>query len=155
MGGLHWIAQAFRRSFDYSGRSRRMEYWSYALFTFLLLSLIGFVEDQLGLPFDDRNDPVRACSFLALAIPGLAVAVRRLHDTNRSGWWLVLPIAPFLFWAVALVGHFNFLPLFRIVMVAFILAPLALLVLMCLPGTPGENCYGHDPKGQDLADRFR
>ena len=58
---------------------------------------------------------------LALIIPSLAVAVRRLHDTNRSGWWVLIALLP-------------------------VLGALVLLVFMVLPGTVGPNSYGEDPK---------
>jgi uncharacterized membrane protein YhaH (DUF805 family) len=155
MNGIFWLAQALRRSFDYSGRSRRMEYWSYALFTFVLQWLVGGAENLLGLRFGERGGPIQSLLLLALVIPGLAVSVRRLHDINRTGWWLIMPFAPILFWIAALVGRFNALGLFRIVMVAMLVAPLALLAMMCVPGTKGANLYGPDPKDRDLAETFR
>lgn len=151
---MHWIIEPFRRSFDYSGRSRRMEYWSYALFAFLALALATFVETRLGIR-DDRNDPLRGLLFLGLCIPGLAVAVRRLHDTNRVGWWVVMPVAPILFLMVAVVGELDFAIVPRIAMVAMLLGSIALLALMCVPGTRGPNRFGPDPKEQDVAERFR
>jgi uncharacterized membrane protein YhaH (DUF805 family) len=155
MNGIFWLAQAFRRSFDYSGRSRRMEYWSYALFTFVLQWLVGGAEDVLGLRSGGRGGPIQPLLLLALVIPGLAVSVRRLHDINRTGWWLIMPFAPILFWIAALLGRFNALGLFRVVMVAMLVAPLALLAMMCVPGTKGANRYGPDPKDRDLAETFR
>jgi uncharacterized membrane protein YhaH (DUF805 family) len=155
MNGIFWLAQAFRRSFDYSGRSRRMEYWSYALFTFVLQWLAAGLEDLLGPRFGGRGGPIQSLLLLALVIPGLAVSVRRLHDINRTGWWLIMPFAPILFWIAALLGRFNALGLFRIVMIAMLVAPLALLAMMCLPGTKGANLYGPDPKDRDLAETFR
>jgi uncharacterized membrane protein YhaH (DUF805 family) len=150
------ILEPFRRSFDYSGRSRRREYWGYALVTFIVLNVIGWIEETLGL---DRADggpgsPVGGIVWLVLMIPGLAVAIRRLHDSNRAGWWVLLPVAPFLFWIIALVGGFSSDSLFPFVMVAIVVAPLVFLVLMCLPGTRGPNRFGPDPKGDSLADIF-
>ena len=59
---------------------------------------------------------------LAIIVPGIAVTIRRLHDTGRSGWWILLGLVPF-------VG-------------------ILLLVLMCLDSEPGTNEYGENPKGQ-------
>ena len=156
---MHWIVEPFRRCFDYSGRSRRMEYWSFALLTLVLMALAALIENRLGLSRVDaagnrQGGLLMAIAFFLLAIPGLAVSVRRLHDSGRVGWWTALPAAPILFWAVALVGGFNSLALFRVVTVTILLAPLALLALMCIPGTRGPNRFGADPKGQDVADTF-
>jgi uncharacterized membrane protein YhaH (DUF805 family) len=155
---MHWILEPFRRSFDYSGRSRRREYWTYALTTFVIMTVIGFVESKLGLAIENSagrtESPLRGIVLLGLMIPGLAVAIRRLHDTDRLGWWVTLPVAPVLFWIVALVGGFNSESLFRPVLVAIVVAPLVLLAFMCVPGTRGPNRFGTDPKGGDLADIF-
>lgn len=160
---MHWIKEPFRRCFDYSGRSRRMEYWSYALFVFVTMSVIGFIETKMGWsrpaapgasPGDREGGILSSIVMLALVIPGLAVAVRRLHDSDRAGWWLALPAAPILFWIVALIGEFNSPDLFKPVVVAIVVAPLIVLAFMCLPGTRGPNRFGPDPKGQDLADTF-
>jgi uncharacterized membrane protein YhaH (DUF805 family) len=156
---MRWIVEPFRRCFDYSGRSRRREYWSFALLTFVLMALTALIENRLGLSRVDaagnrQGGLLMAIAFFLLAIPGLAVSVRRLHDSGRAGWWTALPAAPILFWAVALVGGFNSLALFRVVTIAILLAPLVLLALMCIPGTRGPNRFGPDPKGQDVADTF-
>jgi uncharacterized membrane protein YhaH (DUF805 family) len=155
---MRWIIAPFRRCFDYSGRSRRMEYWSYALLTFVTMIVLGFIETKLGLARTGASghpeSPLRGVVFLGLMIPGLAVSVRRLHDTDRVGWWVALPVAPILFWIVALVAEFNSPALFKPVMVAILVAPLILLAFMCVPGTKGPNRFGPDPKADDLANIF-
>jgi uncharacterized membrane protein YhaH (DUF805 family) len=151
---MHWIVEPFRRCFDYSGRSRRMEYWSYTLLAFLMLTLVTFAENRLGHPWTGQTGPVRGLIFLGLAIPGLAVSVRRLHDTDRVGWWTAMPVAPILLLMVAIAGRFTFPALLRIVMAATLLGSFALLALMCVPGTSGPNRFGPDPKESDPAGRF-
>ena len=157
---MHWIKEPFRRCFDYSGRSRRREYWTYALLTFVAMILVSTIEEKLGLSRpsptggSSENGPLSGILFLCLAVPGLAVAVRRLHDSDRTGWWIALPVAPILFWMVALVGGFSGRVPFGLVLVAILVAPLILLVLMCLPGTRGPNRFGPDPKAENLADVF-
>ena len=64
--------------------------------------------------------------YLAILIPSIAVAIRRLHDTNRSGWWLLIALIPFI-------------------------GALVLLVFYVLPGTVGPNKFGEDPKGVEAA----
>jgi uncharacterized membrane protein YhaH (DUF805 family) len=156
---MHWIKESFRRAFDYSGRSRRREYWCHLLVTFVAVSLVGYVEQALGLSRpgpsgDGEGGLLSSIVLITFATPGLAVAVRRLHDSNRAGWWLLLPAAPVLFWIVALVAQFSSDALFATVMVPIFLCPLILLVLMCLPGTKGPNRFGPDPKSEDLAEIF-
>ena len=136
---MDWILLPFRRVFDYSGRSRRREYWLYVVFALVLVLLVGRLPQAISNTFG---------SFLiiGLAVPGLAVTVRRLHDVGRSGWWIAMPIVPFLFWAIALVGGFSSETLFHVVMPIIILAPFALAVLLLFDGKRGPNPYGPDPK---------
>ena len=136
---MDWFLMPFRRAFDYSGRSRRREYWLFALFALVVVLLEGQLPRAI-------SGGLGALLILGLAVPGLAVTVRRLHDVGRSGWWLAMPIVPFLFWAIALVGGFSSDTLFHVVMPIIILAPVALGVLLLLDGRRGHNRYGPDPK---------
>ena len=127
-----------RRYADFNGRSRRKEYWMFYLLSvllvlppYMLLGIFGGNDHGAGLMFA----PIAIVSGLALAvvglalfIPSLAVQVRRLHDQDKSGWFMLLALIP-------AVGG------------------LILLVLNCLEGTRGPNRYGPDPK-QDLAATF-
>lgn len=131
--------QPLRKYADFTGRARRMELW---LFWLLLIGiqivfsiLIGLVAGPTAAvadptdPFAVLNGPAKALyglfflMMLALLIPSLAVSIRRLHDTNRTGWWLLLGLVPFL-------------------------GALVLLIFYLLDGTPGPNKYGPDPKGR-------
>jgi uncharacterized membrane protein YhaH (DUF805 family) len=96
---------------QFSGRASREEYWIFTIITFIAFSVLDrmFLGFVLGLPLA-----------LAMFIPGLAVGVRRMHDTNRSGWVCLLGLIPFIGWA-------------------------ALLVVACQEGTRGDNQYGPDP----------
>ena len=155
---MNLILEPFRRCFDYSGRSRRREYWTYAFLTFVVVNLVAYIEDALGLTGANgagrSASPFRGILWLGLMIPGLAVAIRRLHDSDRVGWWVLLPVAPFLYWILALAGGFYSESHFPFVLGAVIVAPLAFLVLMGLPGTRGPNRFGPDPKPEGLADIF-
>ena len=154
---MHWVRACYRKSFDYAGRSRRREYWAYFLFAFVTATLVQMIEAKLGwsrAPGGSEGGSLGSIVMLVLAIPGLAVAVRRLHDSNRAGWWLALPAAPILFWMVALIGGFNSPALFKPAMVAVAVAPFVVLGLMCLPGTRGPNRFGPDPREPDLGDIF-
>lgn len=156
---LYWVFEPFRRAFDYSGRSRRKEYWSFALATFVAVSAVGWIEDTLGLSKigarGAESGILGSVVLFTFLTPGLAVAVRRLHDSNRAGWWLLLPAAPVLFWAIALPSGLGAPDIWPAVLIAILASPVIVLVLMCLPGTKGPNRFGPDPKAQNLADIFK
>ncbi|MBU2586936.1 MAG: DUF805 domain-containing protein [Alphaproteobacteria bacterium] len=158
---MEWMILPFKRYADFQGRSRRMEYWMFALLNFLVaLVLAGpFAFSYISAMIAAAGDPAAEESAmiaimegglslsmigivlyvlyaLAAFIPSIAVTVRRFHDRDMSGWW-------YLGIAVA-----SLLPL-----VGFI-ASIALLVLMVLPGTPGPNRFGSDPKDPYAADVF-
>lgn len=113
---------ALKKFGDFKGRSRRKEYWMFQLFSFILtlipyallfsgiesLSLVGLA--LIGI------------ISLGLIIPSLAVLARRLHDTNRSAWWILIGIIP-------LIGS------------------IVLLVFLCQESHPGTNAWGPNPKG--------
>lgn len=87
----------------FSGRATRPEYWWWLLATIILFTVLGLLDGGLIAPMmgfetfsPDAGQPVSMVVSLALLLPNLAVAVRRLHDTDRSGWWLLLSLIPLL-----------------------------------------------------------
>lgn len=86
------VKTCFRKYADFSGRAKRPEYWWF----FLFLVLASFVFDMLG-------DVIYVLFSLATLLPSLAAGARRLHDTNRSGWWQLLWIVPIIGWIIAIV----------------------------------------------------
>ena len=94
-----------RKYADFHGRARRSEYWFFFLFT-VLASLVGSILDGLfglrGGPYGGTG-PIQGLIQLALLLPGLAVGARRLHDTGRSGWWLLIGLIPVVGWIILLV----------------------------------------------------
>jgi uncharacterized membrane protein YhaH (DUF805 family) len=158
---MEWMILPFKRYADFEGRSRRKEYWMFILLnTVIMLILAGpFIFALVGASFASGGDPAAsetaiAAMFesgaslsmvgfvlyglyaLAALIPSIAVTVRRLHDRDMSGWWyLGLTVAGLL----PVVGF---------------LASIALFVLMVLPGTPGSNRFGVDPKDPYAEDVF-
>ena len=166
---MEWMLLPLKRYAEFTGRSRRMEFWMFQLGVWLLwmalwvvMMIVGF--GAAGVSRDPAAGMVGliasmgifmvifAIVGLGLFIPSLAVAVRRLHDTDRSGWWLLLPLAPyFLTIVLAVIGAATqssaLLGIAMISNVLVIVAAIALLVFYCLPGTPGPNKYGPDPLG--------
>lgn len=130
------IRTVFGKYATFSGRARRSEYWWWALFATLaqvalyamaLIILVATSNDDGGtLPGLLGWIPLIVVS-LGLALPSLAVAVRRLHDTSRSGWWLLIGAIPFINIVTAIV----------------------LLVFYLQDSTPGPNRHGPNPKGVD------
>jgi len=94
----------------FSGRARRSEYWWWYLFI-TLVGIVGNIVDRIaGLNFGDttaRGGWISTVAGLALFIPTLAVSIRRLHDTTRSGWWLLIGLIPVIGWIILLFFYFT------------------------------------------------
>jgi uncharacterized membrane protein YhaH (DUF805 family) len=113
---MNWYIEVLKKYVTFSGRARRTEYWMFLLFSVIASIVLSVVDGVIG------TAPVLGALYsLGVLLPSLAVSVRRLHDTDRSGWWLLLGLIP-------LVG------------------PIALLVFFCFEGTREENRFGADPK---------
>jgi len=114
---MNWFIDVVKKYAVFNGRARRKEYWMFILFYVLIYIGLMLAESLVGSPF------ILVTVFaLGLLLPSLGVTIRRLHDTDRSGWWFLIAFVP-------LVGG------------------IVLLVFMCLEGTSGANQYGPDPKG--------
>jgi uncharacterized membrane protein YhaH (DUF805 family) len=130
---MHWYAEVMRKYAVFGGRARRKEYWMFQLFNFIIV--VGLVcICALLIPLLAHGDSsfgavawlvIPLGYVLATLLPGLAVSVRRLHDTNLSGWWVFLALVP--------------------------LGGVALFVMHLLDSTPGHNRYGPNPKGVTAA----
>ena len=110
---------------DFEGRASRSQYWYFQLFSFIISMVLSTVGAVLAGVSDTLAMIPTGLSFifsLALIIPSIGLAVRRLHDTGKSGWFLFLALIP-------------------------LLGAIALLVFFCTDSTPGENEYGPNPKG--------
>lgn len=119
---MNWFLIAVEKYATFSGRSQRAEYWYYILFYLLLLVGLSYI-DRLTGTYNELFGVglLSGVCALGLMMPSLAVAIRRLHDTGRSGWWLLLGLIP-------LVGS------------------LILLIFYVQDSQPGENAYGPNPK---------
>jgi uncharacterized membrane protein YhaH (DUF805 family) len=130
---MEWMLMPLRRYADFEGRSRRMEYWMFYLFTLIIGLVAALVILAIALLLYTMNLSESAMGMLlvpvwlilfigsmALVVPTIAVTVRRLHDQDKSGWMFLLGFIPFV-------------------------GGIILLVFMCLEGTRGPNRYGPDP----------
>lgn len=113
---MNYYLGVWKNYAGFGGRARRAEYWQFALFNIIALIVLLVVDAAIGtsIPY--------VLYAVASLVPSLAVGARRLHDTDRSGWWLLIVLVP-------LVGG------------------IVLLVFLCTAGAPGANKYGPDPKG--------
>jgi uncharacterized membrane protein YhaH (DUF805 family) len=175
---MEWMLMPLKRYAEFSGRSRRKEYWMYTLFYFIVAIVLSYVDSLVGLgggsslqAASGANAGLGAVTHmgvlggifaLANLIPYLAVSIRRLHDTGRAGWWVLLGFGPYLI-ALALMvvgmltGQFGLLAAGGLLMFAAFIGGIVLLVFMCLPGTSGTNQYGPDPldpSGAELGEVF-
>ena len=118
---MNWYLEALRKYAVFTGRSRRKEYWFFLLFTVLVTFLLAFVDGMLGL-FDPENGVglLSGIYSIGVVIPSIAVGIRRLHDTGRSGWWLLIGLIP-------------------------VIGTLVILVFTILASQPGDNEYGPNP----------
>ncbi len=152
---MAWMILPFRRYAEFSGRSRRKEFWSFQLFN-VIITLLIFVPATLLAPStrssqvqngnagfsasasfqtDFSSNPVSTALvslygvyLLAALVPGIALTVRRFHDQNKSGWWYLALAVP------SIIPFLGVIP------------AIALLVFMFIPGTDGGNRFGPDPK---------
>ena len=150
---MDWMLLPLRKYAVFTGRSRRKEFWMFALLNVIVYVVIGaLIFGMGGSGMFNSVDPANPLAIygalfggvglllvawmIGVLLPTIAVSVRRLHDRDMSGWWylgfMVLSIVPF---------------------VGFI-ASIAFLVIMCLPGTLGGNRFGPDPKDPSGVDVF-
>ncbi len=118
---MNGYTTAMRRYFEVSGRSNRSEYWMFALVYFVIAVIATIIDVAvLGHGFGENPGIVASIVTLLHFIPSITVGIRRLHDTDRSGWWLLI----------------LFIPLIGVIW---------LIVLFCFEGTLGNNRFGPRP----------
>jgi len=119
---MNWYLEVFKNYAVFGGRARRKEYWYFALFNFLVFFLLTFIDSVIGSFNSEVGIGLLGGIYsLAVLIPAIAVSVRRLHDTNRSGWWLLIELIP-------------------------VIGTIVLLIFMVQDSQPSENQYGLNPK---------
>lgn len=120
---MNWYLTVMKDFANFSGRSRRKEYWMFVLFNIIFGAAAMALDNLLGIVVAMGYGPIYGLYVLAILVPSIAVAIRRLHDVGKSGWMLLIAFIP-------LVGA------------------IWLLVLMVMDSQPGENEYGPDPKAE-------
>jgi uncharacterized membrane protein YhaH (DUF805 family) len=118
---MNWYVEVLKKYAVFVGRAGRPEYWYFVLFNFIISVVLGFIDGVIGSSGAGMGVGVLGSLYaLAVLVPSIAVSIRRLHDTGRSGWWLLISLVPF---------------------VGFVI----LLVFMVLESDAGENQYGSSP----------
>jgi uncharacterized membrane protein YhaH (DUF805 family) len=99
MNWLNWYVDILKTKYTaFSGRARRKEYWTFFAITCVISFVISFVFGLIGgILKVGIGSPIASLFSLAVLTPGIAVGIRRMHDTGRSGWWLLVPLANLLF----------------------------------------------------------
>lgn len=109
------VQTVFSKYVDFTGRAGRPEFWWFALFNLIASVVLGIIDQAIF-----GQEILGYIYALAVLLPGIAVAVRRLHDTDRSGWWLLIGLIPLIGWIVLIYWYIS-------------------------EGTPGANQYGAQP----------
>ena len=95
---LEYAMMPLKRYTDFAGRSRRKEYWSFWLATVIAGILAGIIDGVLGMRgMVGPYGPLTALLYLGIIVPSIAVGIRRMHDQDRSGWWILCPIVNLVF----------------------------------------------------------
>ena len=156
---IDWAVRPLKHYADFSGRAPRAEYWWYTLAMIIVTVIVTLVEGALGLGgLIGPYGPLSLLLGLGLLLPGLAVSVRRLHDTDRSGWWLLLIVIPYVIFIVlaggavasgstAAMGGVGIIGGLVVLVCAIVL-----LVFYVQRGTVGANRYGPDPYGANAGE---
>ena len=121
---MDWFVTVLKRYAVFSGRASRPEYWYFTMVWLVVATVLAFIDGILGTMSTRSGMGLLSGVFgLAVLLPALAVTVRRLHDSDRSGWWCLVSLVP-------------------------VVGALVLLVLMLLKGTAGPNRFGSGPDPQ-------
>ncbi len=119
---MNWYLKVLKQYADFNGRARRKEYWMFVLFNMIFAIVAMILDNVLGIAMKEIGyGPLYGLYVLAVLIPGLAVAVRRLHDVGKSGWMFLIAFIP-------------------------LIGAIWLLVLFCTDSQQGSNKWGDNPK---------
>ena len=121
---MHWYIDVLKKYTVFEGRARRKEYWIFALISALILIFLSLIDEMTGWKVWDDEGVLSLVYSIAVFVPTLAVVVRRLHDTDRSGWWILIALIP-------------------------LIGAIVLLVFLILKGNEGDNRFGPDPKAEE------
>jgi len=114
---MSWYIKVLKNYMGFTGRARRKEIWMFILFNFIFAAVLSLIDRAIGSNFSILS----TIYGLAVLVPSIAVSVRRLHDTNRTGWWVLIGLIP-------------------------LIGAIILLIFYVQDSQPGDNQYGPNPK---------
>lgn len=121
---MNWYIDALKQYAVFRGRARRKAYWFFVLFSVIVTIVLTFIDSMVGVYDTETGVGLLSGIYsLAVLVPSISVGVRRLHDTNRTGWWLLISLVP-------------------------VIGIIVLLVFLVLDSSPGDNDYGPNPKSE-------
>ena len=130
---MQWYIDVLKKYAVFDGRARRKEYWMFVLFNVIASIILSILDKILGLDFGSGSTSssgwLSTIYSLAVLLPTIGVAIRRMHDTNRSGWWILINLVPCIGW-------------------------IWFIVLAAQEGVAGDNQYGPDPKAAERGQGF-
>ncbi|MFT3793207.1 DUF805 domain-containing protein [Flavobacterium sp.] len=120
---MNWYLKVLKQFADFNGRARRKEYWMFVLFYCIFMVVATMIDGGLGINIGPSPyGYITVAYLLAMIVPSIAVAVRRLHDVGKSGWFILVCLIP-------------------------VIGSIWLLVLLAKEGDAVDNQYGPNPKG--------
>lgn len=121
---MDWYLKVLKNYVGFAGRARRKEYWMFTLFSLIVAVVLAIIDGMGGFMTESGMGMLGLLYSLAVLLPSIAVSVRRLHDIDKSGWWLLLILIP-------------------------LIGAIVLLVFAVMEGTRGDNRFGPDPKSDE------
>lgn len=118
---MHWYIDVLKKYAVFSGRAQRAEYWMFLLINLIISIAIGIFSSVTGMVSENGISILSSLYSLGIIIPSIAVTVRRLHDIDKSGWWILMSLIPFI-------------------------GIIVLLIFMIRDSQVGTNRYGSNPK---------
>ena len=124
---MQWYIDVLKKYAVFNGRARRKEFWMFTLFSIIASLILAAIDRIIGTTYNNGTSGILQNIYsLAVLLPTIGVGIRRMHDTNRSGWWILINLIPCIGW-------------------------IWFIVLAAQEGNAGDNQYGPDPKA---AERF-
>lgn len=120
---MNWYVKVLKDCLVFEGRATRTEYWMFVLISLIISVILGIVDGFIDYEVGYGIGILGFLYVLAMILPSIAVGIRRLHDSDKTGWFMLVLLIPGL-------------------------GGLILLILMVLESTPGDNRYGPNPHGQ-------
>ena len=144
---FNWYLEVLRKYAVFSGRARRKEFWFFYLTSLIVALVLTVLDIALGtMHWETGHGLFVSLHSLAIFLPNLAVTIRRLHDTDRSGWWILLILPIVVAYLIGKDMSESASIVIGITTIVGVIGFVVLLVFMVMDGNPGDNQYGPNPK---------